>query len=56
VGDCYFIAALGALADSSAAAIENMFIDNGDGTWTVRFYVTVHGVLIIVATTGTPLR
>ena len=38
VGDCYFIAALGALADSSAAAIENMFIDNGDGTWTVRFY------------------
>ena len=38
VGDCYFIAALGALADSSPAAIENMFIDNGDGTWTVRFY------------------
>jgi hypothetical protein len=38
VGDCYFIAALGALADSSAAAIENMFIDNGDGTWSVRFY------------------
>ena len=42
LGDCYFIAALGALADSSPAAIENMFIDNGveNGvhTWTVRFY------------------
>ena len=23
---------------SSAAAIQNMFIDNGDNTWTVRFY------------------
>ena len=48
VGDCYFIAALGALADSSPAAIENMFIDNGveNGvhTWTVRFYYdTPHG-------------
>lgn len=38
VGDCYFIAALGALADSSPSAIEDMFIDNGDGTYTVRFY------------------
>jgi autotransporter-associated beta strand protein len=42
VGDCYFIAALGALAGSCPSAIENMFIDNGveNGmqTWTVRFY------------------
>ncbi len=38
LGDCYFITALGTLADSSPAAIQNMFIDNGDGTWTVRFY------------------
>ena len=38
VGDCYFISALGALADSSPAAIESMFINNGDGTYTVRFY------------------
>ena len=38
VGDCYFIAALGALATSSPASIQNMFIDNSDGTFTVRFY------------------
>ena len=48
LGDCYFVAALGALADSSPSAIENMFIDNGveNGvqTWTVRFYYdTPHG-------------
>ena len=29
VGDCYLIAALGAMADSSPAAIENMIIPNG---------------------------
>ena len=42
VGDCYLISALGALADSSPAAIENMFIpngvENGVASWTVRFY------------------
>ncbi len=46
-GDCYLIAALGAIAKSSRSAIQNMFLDNGDGTWTVGFwygiarYVTV---------------
>ena len=38
MGDCYLISSLGAIADSSPAAIQNMFVDNGDGTWTVRFY------------------
>ena len=42
VGDCYLIAALGAIADSSPAAIENMIIpngvENGMASWTVRFY------------------
>ena len=55
LGDCYFIGALGSIADSDASAIENMFVDNGDGTYTVRFYydddgyvadyVTVDGML-----------
>jgi hypothetical protein len=52
LGDCYFITALGTVADSSPAAIQNMFLDNGDNTWTVRFYsngvadyVTVDGML-----------
>ena len=42
LGDCYLISALGAIADSSPAAIENMIINNGvtNGihTYTIRFY------------------
>jgi hypothetical protein len=38
LGDCYFISALGSIARVSPLDIEHMFIDNGDGTWTVRFY------------------
>jgi hypothetical protein len=38
VGDCYFCAALAELAADNPAAIRSMFIDNGDGTYTVRFY------------------
>jgi hypothetical protein len=44
LGDCYFISALGTLADSNSAAVQNMFIDNGDGTFTVRFYTGTYGV------------
>ena len=32
VGDCYFIAAMGSIADTDPQAVESMFIDNGDGT------------------------
>ncbi len=48
LGDCYLIAAATAIADRNADAIRNVFIDNGDGTFTVRFfagsadYVTVN--------------
>ena len=38
LGDCYFISSLGAIAKSNPTAIRDMFIDNGDNTWTVRFY------------------
>ncbi len=38
VGDCYFIASLGAAALDKPYVISNMFIDNGDGTFTVRFF------------------
>jgi len=38
VGDCYFCAALAEVAAEDPAAIRSMFIDNGDGTYTVRFY------------------
>ncbi len=42
VGDCYLIAALGAIADSSPQTIEDMIIpngvENGTASYTVRFY------------------
>lgn len=37
IGDCYFLAALGEVAFRRATIISNMFIDNGDGTFGVRF-------------------
>ncbi len=52
IGDCYLISSLGTIADTAPAAIENMIVPNGDGTWTVRFfnngkadYVTVNNEL-----------
>ncbi len=38
LGDCYFIAAVASIADSNPQAVRNLFIDNADGTYTVRFY------------------
>jgi hypothetical protein len=43
LGDCYLISALGSIANASQSSIENMFIDNGDGTYTVRFYYDPSG-------------
>jgi hypothetical protein len=38
LGDCYFMSSLGEAALKNQSAITNMFIVNGDGTYTVRFY------------------
>jgi Calpain family cysteine protease len=38
VGDCYFLSALASTALRSPSTIESMFTDNGDNTYTVRFY------------------
>ena len=38
VGDCYFLASLAETARKTPDALQNMFIDNGDNTWTVRFF------------------
>ncbi len=38
VGDCYVVSGLGSLANVNPTAVQNMFVDNGDGTFTVRFY------------------
>jgi hypothetical protein len=38
VGDCYFVAALAGVAKFSPQIIQQMATDNGDGTFTIRFY------------------
>jgi ribosomal protein L21E len=38
VGDCYFLAAAGSIASRNQQAIRDIFDDNGDGTFTVRFF------------------
>ncbi len=38
-GDCYLVAALGAIAGVDPSIIVSAFIDNGNGTWGVRFYL-----------------
>lgn len=52
LGDCYFVSTLAETALKNPAIIANMFITNGDGTYTVRFfnngkpqYVTVDSYL-----------
>jgi hypothetical protein len=37
-GDCYYLATLAETAVQTPATIQHMFTDNGDRTWTVRFY------------------
>ncbi len=39
IGDCYFLASLGAVAQTHPQAIRDMITDNGDGTFTVRFFI-----------------
>jgi hypothetical protein len=48
VGDCYFVATLAEVALKNPSAITNMFIVNGDGTYTVRFFngSTTHYVTV----------
>jgi len=39
LGDCYFMSSLGDVALQDPQAIENMFTNNGNGTYSVRFFV-----------------
>jgi hypothetical protein len=38
LGDCWFLGSLAETAARTPGVIKSMFIDNGDGTWSVRFY------------------
>jgi VCBS repeat-containing protein len=47
-GDCYLLACLGAISTVSTDFIEDMFIDNGNGTYGVRFYLNNEAVYTTV--------
>ncbi len=38
IGNCYFLTSLSSLAVNKPHLLQDMFIDNGDGTFTVKFY------------------
>jgi hypothetical protein len=44
LGDCYYLSSLGEVALYSPQTIQHMFTDNGDGTYTVRFFHQQNGV------------
>jgi hypothetical protein len=48
LGDCYLLASLGETALRSSQAVKTMFIDNGDQTWTVRYYVNGKATYVTV--------
>src|SRR5690606_25655291 len=48
LNNCYFLAALGETAQHSPGRIAGMFHDNGDGTFSVRFYVSGKPVYVTV--------
>jgi hypothetical protein len=48
VGDCYLMAALAETAERSPQLVKSMFIDNGDQTWTVRYYVNGKATYVTV--------
>lgn len=39
LGDCYLLASLAEVAYKSPNTIKSMFVDNGNGTWGVRYFV-----------------
>lgn len=45
IGDCFLITAMGELARTEPLAIENMIIDNGNGTQSVRLFEASNGSL-----------
>jgi Calpain family cysteine protease/Bacterial pre-peptidase C-terminal domain len=38
LGDCYYLSTLSSIAQEKSSFIQDMFIDNGDNTFTVRFF------------------
>jgi hypothetical protein len=57
LGDCYFLSALGSIADASPqqAAIRNMFIPDGNGIYTVCFYTSSGTADYVTVNTALPV-
>ncbi|MGA2034312.1 MAG: C2 family cysteine protease [Thermoguttaceae bacterium] len=55
LGDCYFLSALASIADASPQAVKNMFINNADGTYTVRFFTAKGTADYVTVNTALPL-
>lgn len=51
LGDCWFLAGLGAIARDNPEFIRNQIKDNGDGTYTVTFYENRDGQFVPVEVT-----
>lgn len=52
LGNCAFLASLGAVVNYRPDIISNMIIDNGDNTYTIRFYSATGGASLTASTPG----
>ncbi len=52
LGDCYLVAAMGAVVEARPDIIRNMFQDNGDGTVTVTLHTLKGGYLVPAGSKG----
>jgi hypothetical protein len=55
LGDCYYLSALGSIAKVSPQTIENMFIPDGNGVYTVCFYTANGAADYVTVNTALPL-
>jgi hypothetical protein len=53
-GTCYLLAAAGAIAATRPSVIEGMFLDNGDGTFGVRFLTTTQAEIWVTVNRQIP--
>ena len=55
-GTCYFLAAASTLANNQRQLIRDMFCDNGDGTYGVRFYGSTGSEIWVTVNRAVPIR
>jgi hypothetical protein len=55
-GTCYLLAAAGAITATRPAVVEDMFLDNGDGTYGVRFLTSTQAEIWVTVDRRIPSR